>query len=304
VFGSLSNAWHFIVMTVDSSKNVKLYDNGSQLGTTWTPSSFATPDGNFFGIGSDEGPYYPIASLIDEVGYWSKVLTAQDIIDLYQGGGGNSMVNSGGGGGGVISASFGYPSSSIPTPDFKNWVINVSGIATGTTYYVNIQYQNSSDFNFVDQIYQDYSSFVSASGTSLIWAFPKSQSLFRYQNNSGTSTNWTALLYISSSSAGTNVTSSQITFRISPFVTSTPSISNATIAGPFYYNPVQTVPTFDYVSLASSSEFLYWQCPPHADILDIGGGIQYGLCVTGRLFFEPDNTIRNNFQAHQSTIAH
>jgi hypothetical protein len=91
------SAWHFVVATINSS-TMTLYMDNSLVGSTSVTYS-ATWGGSVLSIGSNSwnsNSYFGTGD-IDELGIWSKVLSTQEITDLYNGGAGQTMCNGTGG---------------------------------------------------------------------------------------------------------------------------------------------------------------------------------------------------------------
>jgi len=81
-----SGSWFHIVGTWDSSE-IKIYVNGTLEGTNSSVSA-STTAGNLT-IGSDTvNTARRFDGVIDEVGFWSKVLTSTEVSDLYNSGAG------------------------------------------------------------------------------------------------------------------------------------------------------------------------------------------------------------------------
>lgn len=147
------------------------------------------------------------------------------------------------------------------TPDFSNWVVNVSNTSPAINqirvYYSNI---SSSSFDWVDTATYGYG--VSANPLSIY----KTHTLLSPQ---GTSSSWYALATAYNVS-GTLIAESPV---ISFEVRSDYSLPNTPInnqGGPTNGNQV-----------ASSTEY----CIYPTNILDIGGGMSYAFCVAGQKLF-------------------
>jgi len=95
--------WYMITLTYNSTSNAKkFYINGSQQGTTQT----GTQSGIFNSAASlNIGKYSTIYSdgIKDEFAIWSKVLTTDEITELYNSGVGLTYSDLSGGGGGATS---------------------------------------------------------------------------------------------------------------------------------------------------------------------------------------------------------
>lgn len=194
-----------------------------------------------------------------------------------------------------FTSGFIFPTSTYVGPDFSNWAIRISSLATNTVYTGSVVYQVGNVFNNNGNQYQDYFSLNSGNSTSVVWTVPKSHSLFSYQNNNGTTSLWLADVY--DLSHGPAPSSSEVVFTITPFATSTPTSPGANLAGPFFYNAVQPFTGGSYFpqSLASSSALLAGMCTPASDWTDIGGGLAYAGCSIINYLFVPSDSSVNNF---------
>lgn len=96
-FGAaIGSGWHHIVLTVDSSQVWRGYIDGVLCPNTATQTP-GTPSGHFTLGADDDGSgvpdswaYFP--GMLDEWGIWDKVLSPQEITNLYNGGSGQTMV--------------------------------------------------------------------------------------------------------------------------------------------------------------------------------------------------------------------
>ncbi len=86
--------WYHLVYTYDGV-NVEGWINGASQGTVAASGSGSNFNSDAFEIGSYfyNGSENLFSGLVDEVGVWSKKLSAQEIADLYNGGAGQTMVN-------------------------------------------------------------------------------------------------------------------------------------------------------------------------------------------------------------------
>lgn len=90
-------AWQHILVT-RTGNTVKIYYNGSDQ--TTAVSSAGTVDANIavsginFKIGGAIVSAHNLTGSVDELGIWTKVLSANEISDLYNGGAGNTMISS------------------------------------------------------------------------------------------------------------------------------------------------------------------------------------------------------------------
>jgi hypothetical protein len=100
---SLNNGvYRFVVVTYDGSSTaagVKIYIDGSLSGTgaDFNNLSASILNAKNAVIGAADGGSNPFTGSLDEVGIWSKVLSAQEVTDLYNGGAGQTMCNGTGG---------------------------------------------------------------------------------------------------------------------------------------------------------------------------------------------------------------
>jgi len=215
-----------------------------------------------------------------------------------------------------VPAYFNFPTSTYSGPDFSNWQIQLNGLATDTTYYGEIDYQPGDVFTYVQKIYSDkFTASVSSEGgtVNINWPVQKNiaNSLYNYQNHDTTSSDWIALLYVSTSSNMTGLaTSGQVTFNITPYSscspTSTPTGYYAAMAGPFFWNYYQFSGSQQCQTLASTTGNLYApDCTPAASWTDIGGGLNYAICSAENKLFTPDkglsDSLNTSFQNLKST---
>lgn len=96
--GTISNTFatdtwiHVIVTYPGSGSTYTIYKNGSSIGTLNTTATPNTSAANFsIGYRASNTDGY-LTGYVDEAGIWSKVLSAQEITDLYNGGSGQTMV--------------------------------------------------------------------------------------------------------------------------------------------------------------------------------------------------------------------
>jgi hypothetical protein len=87
--------WYFIVAWYDATANTMniLTNNANLQSTSQTPGSTDRAGALWVGRKGSEQDYFN--GRIDEVGFWKKVLTAQEHTDLYNGGNGNTIVADG-----------------------------------------------------------------------------------------------------------------------------------------------------------------------------------------------------------------
>ena len=89
--------WHHVVLTYDGT--LRFYVNGSSVGTPLVTSgngSGAVNDG--FAIAATANGFLHASIYADEVGVWSRALTADEVTELYNGGIGLTYPFEGGGG--------------------------------------------------------------------------------------------------------------------------------------------------------------------------------------------------------------
>lgn len=97
-FGAPSlGSWCFIVAWHDSVNNVVGIQVNNGTANTVSHSGGITANSNGFVMGNVNSSF-PYDGLIDEVGYWKRILTTQEKTDLYNGGAGLAYPFSGGGG--------------------------------------------------------------------------------------------------------------------------------------------------------------------------------------------------------------
>lgn len=188
--------------------------------------------------------------------------------------------------GNAIPESFAYPTSSLVTPDFQNWVLSLNNLSTDTSYSGVVSYQLGGSWGDLNTTYSDYFTLNSGNASSVIWQVPKSQTLFNYQNNNASSAEWTALLQFATSGVSIIGSSSQMSFTITPTSTSAPSTTYSYLAAPFYLTP-----TSNYAQSAgdtacflgnATSTALYVASGTFGDIECVG--LQWGAAMTSFLF--------------------
>jgi len=97
-----TDTWYHLVGVYDASAGeISFYVNGSQQGTTQTgaPNSICTSASKTF-IGSYDQTYYYHDGILDELGFWSRTLTTDEITSLYNAGAGLGYADLAGAGGG------------------------------------------------------------------------------------------------------------------------------------------------------------------------------------------------------------
>lgn len=83
--------WYHFVLTRPASGDGEFFINGVSQGTVAIGSG--TSASSFFNIGIDgDGSSLDLLGLVDELAVWNKVLSAQEIADLYNSGNGQTMV--------------------------------------------------------------------------------------------------------------------------------------------------------------------------------------------------------------------
>ncbi|MBZ5566204.1 MAG: LamG domain-containing protein [Acidobacteriia bacterium] len=94
---SMDTGWHHVVLTYDGSGSytgMKLYVDDSEIGGSGTGSVSGTiVDSQNLKIGTKNVGYQDFDGQLDEIGIWSKVLSSQEIEDLYNGGNGDAFGN-------------------------------------------------------------------------------------------------------------------------------------------------------------------------------------------------------------------
>jgi len=83
-----ANTWYHVVVVFNSTTNVDIYVNGTATNTSATV--FVAGSLSKFAIGAlaRGTPIQPYSGIADEVGWWTRALTASDITALYNGGAG------------------------------------------------------------------------------------------------------------------------------------------------------------------------------------------------------------------------
>ncbi|HEY0141286.1 MAG TPA: LamG domain-containing protein [Thermoanaerobaculia bacterium] len=108
-----TGTWYQVVITYDAT-NVRTYVNGSLLGGPTAASgngNAGTSDGAYIGNFFAEVSSFYANGMLDEVGFWSKALSAQEITDLYNGGAGQTMIQ-----GATLSESISITESFLKLP--------------------------------------------------------------------------------------------------------------------------------------------------------------------------------------------
>lgn len=87
------------VLTYDNATGIRIYINGSleRQGSTGQGNMVSATAALAIGFEIGTGRYFD--GVIDEVGFWSRALTSDEVTELYNGGNGLSYDNFGGGGG-------------------------------------------------------------------------------------------------------------------------------------------------------------------------------------------------------------
>lgn len=200
-----------------------------------------------------------------------------------------------------IAGSFAFPAQSSTIPDFTNWVINLqANTSTPFTDYFKITYwTDSQGFTSSTAPFNDYTSVQTNSTSSFLWAFPKSRSLFSYQNNNVATATWFAQLDESPDTSFLNLTHQiTISFTISPTLTTTTITTSTSLAGPFFWNPIQQQATFFSQTIASSSAILAAQCQkPDNSLFGFltGEDLRYAMCSIVNYLIVPDPNVETNY---------
>jgi len=90
---SLASGWNLVNITYDGSKNasgVKIYFNGTPKTLTTITNTFTLSSYNALGVGLGVtvSSIAWLNAIVDEIGIWSKVLTATEVTELYNAGNG------------------------------------------------------------------------------------------------------------------------------------------------------------------------------------------------------------------------
>ena len=88
-----TGTWYHLVITYDGT-NVRAYVNGTLLGSPGAASGNGNDGANNrseIGTGAADNLTHLADGSIDEVGFWNKALSAQEMTDLYNGGAGQTM---------------------------------------------------------------------------------------------------------------------------------------------------------------------------------------------------------------------
>ena len=93
------STWYHLVVTYNGAtgaQQIFINNSNQALTSELTNLSASTLTAISFNLGSfNDGHFADADGLIDEVGIWSKVLSAQEITDLYNGGDGQTMIEGG-----------------------------------------------------------------------------------------------------------------------------------------------------------------------------------------------------------------
>ncbi len=90
---NLGTGWHFVVVTRDGTTMKAYIDNVQTPTLTASTATPNTPSGNgWFDMGDTTNQFANFVGYLDEIGIWSKVLSSQEITDLYNSGAGQTMV--------------------------------------------------------------------------------------------------------------------------------------------------------------------------------------------------------------------
>jgi hypothetical protein len=80
------NNWTNVSMTLSNDDTIKFYVNGSLINSQYFPTNGSANAPFRFGAGADSNPFmgrYFYNGLLDDIGVWDRVLTEQEIADLY-----------------------------------------------------------------------------------------------------------------------------------------------------------------------------------------------------------------------------
>src|SRR5262249_43667119 len=96
---SLTIGWHFVAVTFDGSSHVwHIYIDGNSADANSMTHALSAAASTQAMIGkareNGNANYSFTYGAIDELGYWMKVLSSQELADLYDGGAGQTMVGS------------------------------------------------------------------------------------------------------------------------------------------------------------------------------------------------------------------
>lgn len=122
-----TGAWHFIVGVYDGS-TLYVYIDGVLSNSI---SASGTIGGQQVYLGKQSSGLYPFTGYLDEIGVWSKVLSSQEISDLYNGGSGQTMILPSTA---PVSAPPYQPSSPLQSPVFPLALGFIGGCAA---YWIN-----------------------------------------------------------------------------------------------------------------------------------------------------------------------
>ncbi len=88
-----TGTWHHIVGTYDGTQS-RLYLDGNLVAGPTNEGGNGSCNASEIGIGAlNNGATYKFSGLVDEMGIWSKALSATEIADLYNGGSGQTMID-------------------------------------------------------------------------------------------------------------------------------------------------------------------------------------------------------------------
>ncbi len=140
--GETLDVWQHVVMTIDSSGFVIWYVNGIPQGNGTLPYTTGTGPvkiGDYWGGGS------PFDGTIDELGVWNRVLSQEEVEELY---------NSGEG----LNPFFSLPLSQEEAKPIIEDVFNasLSNVKIEYNQSLYIEYQNETSFDFIADYYISY----------------------------------------------------------------------------------------------------------------------------------------------------
>lgn len=194
----------------------------------------------------------------------------------------------------TTTASFMFPVTSSTIPDFTYWKVSFTA-PTSTQLQGQILYQRGDTFSYTNPVYSDTFNYTTGpnetSGTMIAL---KTNTLWNSCSQAGLGgcgQDWIAQLYLYPIN-GYGPIKDTTKFRID-ITSSTIQLTTSTQdVGPFWYNPFQQTPTYEFQSVTSSVAGLYnssstQDCPPPADWTDFGGGLYYATCRTMNYLFTP-----------------
>lgn len=89
-----NSAWHHVIITMSGTTMAFYFDGSAAGGATVTASNTNSSSNEMqFGASHHSGYTDFYNGNLDEIGVWTKTLSAQEISDLYNGGAGNTMLS-------------------------------------------------------------------------------------------------------------------------------------------------------------------------------------------------------------------